>query len=129
MTIYWLVFSSFALVSFLGLIYLQGLLARQERDLVSLRRELRTLTSNLTAQCSSSAGMGLRLNRLEGGLRQFQEQLERKEGEQRLTEQPYGEAIHLAHQGAGAQRLVDELGLSRTEAELIHRVHGLRVAA
>jgi hypothetical protein len=129
MTIYWVVFSLFALVSCLGLLYLQGLLARQERELVSLRRELRTLTSNLSAQCVSSGGMNLRLNRLEGGLRQFQEQLERREVEQRLTEQPYGEAIHLVHQGAGAQRLVDELGLSRTEADLIHRVHGIRAAA
>jgi len=129
MTIYWVVFSLFALVSFLGLIYLQGLLGRQERELVSMRRELRTLTANLTAQCSSSAGMNQRLNGIEGEMRLWQEQLESRGVEQRLAEQPYGEAIFLVHQGAGVKRLVDELGLSRSEAELIHRVHSIRSAA
>lgn len=138
MTIYWLVFSSFALISFLGLLYLQGLLNRQERELVGLKREIRTLTGNLSAQCTSGAGMNRRLNGIEGEMRQWREQfeqLERIESEreheqqQRNREQPYGKAIYLVHQGAGVQRLMDELELSRGEAELICQVHGVRSAA
>lgn len=142
MTIYWLAFASFALISLLGLGYLQNLMQRQERELVTLKREVRTLTSNLSAQCDTGAGMNRRLNIIEGAMRQWQEQMDgfqqaqldfqqQREREllQRGQEQPYGEAIYLVHQGASVQRLMDELGLSRSEAELLYRVHGVRAAA
>ncbi|MEO5343754.1 MAG: DUF2802 domain-containing protein [Gammaproteobacteria bacterium SHHR-1] len=142
MTIYWLAFASFALISFLGLIYLQNLIHRQERELVSLKREMRTLTGNLSAQCDTGSGMNRRLNIIEGDMRQWREQMDEfqqiqqewqqereQEQAQRSQEQPYGEAIYLVHQGASVQRLMDELGLSRSEAELLYRVHGIRAAA
>jgi hypothetical protein len=40
--------------------------------------------------------------------------------------QPYGNAIRLVRQGAAETRLVDELGLSPVEAQLIVRLHGAR---
>ncbi len=40
--------------------------------------------------------------------------------------QPYGDAIRLVRQGAAESRLVDELGLSPVEAQLIVRLHGAR---
>lgn len=40
--------------------------------------------------------------------------------------QPYGDAIRLVRQGAAETRLVDELGLSPVEAQLIVRLHGAR---
>jgi hypothetical protein len=139
MIIYWLAFSAFALIAFSGLLYLQARIVRQEHDMLALKRDLRTLTGNLSAQCNSGAGMNRRLNGIEAEMRQRQEQLEQLqrqetereyERDQRSTnEQPYGEAIYLVHQGAGAQRLMDELGLSRHEAELLCRVHGMRSAA
>ncbi|MBF0255638.1 MAG: DUF2802 domain-containing protein [Gammaproteobacteria bacterium] len=142
MTIYWLAFVSFAIIAFLGLLYLQNLIQRQERELVTLKRELRTLTGNLSAQCDSGSGMNRRLNIIEGDMRQWREQMDEfqqmrqeleqereQEQVQRNREQPYGEAIYLVHQGASVQRLVDDLGLSRNEAELLHRVHGIRAAA
>lgn len=46
------------------------------------------------------------------------------ENQQSQTEAPFGEAIRLVQQGATAQRLVEELGLSESEASLIHMIHG-----
>lgn len=129
MTSYWLIFSLFGIMSFSALVYQQGLLGRQARELGSVRKELRTLAGNLSAQCSSAVGMNKRLLQMEQGLQGVQMQNQRQEQEQRKAEQPYGEAIHLVHQGAGVRRLMEELGLSRAEAELISRVHGIRAAA
>lgn len=129
MTSYWLSFSLFSIMALAAFVYQWGLIGRQARELGSMRKELRTLAGNLSAQCSGALGMNKRLVSMEQGLQLVQRQSERQESEQRKAEQPYGEAIHLVHQGAGVRRLMEELGLSRTEAELISRVHGVRVAA
>jgi hypothetical protein len=39
-------------------------------------------------------------------------------------DRPYGEAIQMVHQGAAKSRLVEELGLSKSEAELLVTLHG-----
>ena len=39
--------------------------------------------------------------------------------------QPFDYAVRMARQGAGVEDLVHAFGLSPTEAELIHRVHGI----
>lgn len=129
MTSYWLVFSLFGIMACSGLIYQQGLLGRQARELGTMRKELRTLAGNLSAQCSSAVGMNKRLSQMELGLNRVQQEKQRQKTQQRKAEQPYGEAIQLVHQGAGVRRLMEELGLSRAEAELIFRVHGIRMAA
>lgn len=46
------------------------------------------------------------------------------ENQQSQGETPFGEAIRLVQQGATAQRLVEELGLSQSEASLITMIHG-----
>jgi hypothetical protein len=43
-------------------------------------------------------------------------------------DRPYGEAIQMVHKGAGVARLVDDLGLSRSEAELLVMLHGVKKA-
>ena len=45
------------------------------------------------------------------------------EERQRIA-RPYDEAIRLVRQGATAQRLVEELGLSQGEADLLIILHG-----
>lgn len=129
MTSYWLSFALFGITAGAGFVYQWGLIGRQARELGSMRKELRTLASNLSAQCGSAVGMNKRLASMEQGLELVQRQSEHQKTELRKAEQPYGEAIHLVHQGAGVRRLMEELGLSRAEAELISRVHGVRAAA
>jgi hypothetical protein len=40
------------------------------------------------------------------------------------SDRPYGEAIQLVQRGASASDLVKELGLSRSEADLVVMLHG-----
>ncbi len=125
MAVYWISFALFAAAALLGLIYMRGLVIRQQEEVQSLKQELRALSGNLSALCTSSAGMDRRLGTLESGERDRKEREERTAQRQK-SQTPYGEAIYLVHQGASAQRLVDELGLSYSEAELVCRVHGVK---
>ncbi|MEI6413129.1 MAG: DUF2802 domain-containing protein [Pseudomonadota bacterium] len=57
-------------------------------------------------------------------LEQRQENLEQLGLNERYQDRSYGEAIQMVRRGSNAQRLVEELGLSRNEAELIVMLHG-----
>ena len=48
---------------------------------------------------------------------------------QNQEERPYGEAIQMIHKGATAASLGERLGLSRSEAELMVMLHGVRKAS
>ncbi|MEW8013625.1 MAG: DUF2802 domain-containing protein [Candidatus Sedimenticola endophacoides] len=89
---------------------------RQRRHMATLERRLEYLSSNFNILCAGALGVEQRVNRLE----QRQDSMETQQG----GEQPYGDAIRLVHQGANAGRLVDELGLSRSEADLLVMLHG-----
>ena len=125
MVFYWITFILFAAAAVMGLFFMRSTIIRQNAELASLKQELRTLSGNLSALCTSSAGMDRRLVTLEAGERERKEQEQSSVMNQR-SEHPYGEAIYLVHQGATAQRLVDELGLSYSEAELVCQVHGVK---
>jgi hypothetical protein len=81
--------------------------------------------SGLTA---GAVGMDRRLNRMEATEKLLHDRQQTFENQQ-ASEQPYSHAIRLVQQGASAQRLVEELSLSTSEAELIVRLHGLRDSA
>ena len=72
--------------------------------------------------------MDRRVHRLEQREKALSERQESFEIQQ-ADEQPYGQAIRLVQQGAGVRRLVDELDLSESEADLIVRLHGQRDTA
>lgn len=57
-------------------------------------------------------------------IEQRQENLEQLGLNERYQDRGYGEAIQMVRRGANAQRLMEELGLSRNEAELIVMLHG-----
>lgn len=78
--------------------------------------------SGLTA---GAVGMDRRLRRAEAADKIISDRQESIENQQ-AAEQPYGHAIRLVQQGAGARRLMEELGLSESEASLLVRLHGLR---
>lgn len=106
-----------------GLVLLSLERVRQRRHMAALERRLEYLSSNLNILCTGALGVEQRVNRLEQqgrDLEQRQDSMETQQG----GEQPYGDAIRLVHQGANAGRLVDELGLSRSEADLLVMLHG-----
>lgn len=91
-------------------------------------RELELVRQSISGLTAGTVGMDRRMKRLETRERALSERQETYENQQ-ADDQPYGQAIRLVQQGAAVGRLVDELGLSESEAELIVRLHGERDTA
>lgn len=107
-------------------------LGRERRHLrereQELDRQLELLRQSISGLTAGAVGMDRRMQRLEVRERALSERQETYEIQQ-ADDQPYGQAIRLVQQGASANRLVDELDLSESEAELIVRMHGRRDSA
>ena len=82
----------------------------------------------LAGLIAGAAGTDQRLRGLEISEQSLCERQETIEN-QTLDDQPYGHAIRLVRSGAGTTRLVEELDISESEAELLVRLHGQRVSA
>lgn len=93
-----------------------------------LQRELELVRQSISGLTAGTVGMDRRMRRLEAREKVLSERQETYEIQQ-ADEQPYGHAIRLVQQGAAVSRLVDELELSESEAELIVRLHGQRNSA
>ena len=108
---------------------------RQSRRIGELQAQLATLQQQQLLQQQSisgltagAVGMDRRLRRSEATEKLLHDRQETIENQQ-SAEQPYSHAIRQVQQGATAQRLVEELSLSESEAELIVRLHGLHNSA
>ena len=93
-----------------------------------LGQQLELIRQSISGLTAGAVGMDRRVHRLEQREKALSERQESFEIQQ-ADEQPYGQAIRLVQQGAGVNRLVDELELSESEAELIVRMHGERDTA
>ncbi|MES9875134.1 MAG: DUF2802 domain-containing protein [Candidatus Sedimenticola sp. PURPLELP] len=112
----------------LGMLMLLGLRVRSQASQIDdLTGRVEYLASNLNALCSGAVGVDQRVSRLEQKGRDLEYRQESMETHQH-SERPYGSAIHMVHQGATVNRLMDELGLSRSEAELLVSMHGAQKA-
>ena len=103
----------------------QSRLQELEQD---LRRQLELVRQSISGLTAGAVGMDRRMHRLETREKVLTERQETYEIQQ-VDDPPYGHAIRLVQQGAGVGRLVEELGLSESEAELIERLHGQRDTA
>lgn len=125
-------------VAFLSLILAAaaGFVAWQARQqLAALQAQLQEVQTRQSMQQQSisgltagAVGMDRRLRRAEASSKVLNERQETIEN-QAASEQPYGQAIRMVQQGASVERLIDELQLSESEADLIVRLHGLRDSA
>ena len=93
-----------------------------------LQQQLELVRQSISGLTAGAVGMDRRVDRLEKREKALSERQESFEIQQ-ADEQPYGHAIRLVQQGAGARRLVSELELSESEADLIVRMHGHRDSA
>jgi hypothetical protein len=95
---------------------------RLGRRLAAAEQQLALLRAEVGAAVGLGAKAGERLRRLEKVSARMAERLGQLElrGEGR----PYDQAIALAQRGGDADRLVSHFGLSRSEADLLARVHG-----
>lgn len=103
-------------------------LAAARAEVATLRRELQLLQQSVSGLTAGALGLDRRLERLAAREQVLAERQETYEIQQ-AGEQPYSHAIRLVQQGAGVNRLVQELDLSESEASLIVRLHGERDSA
>jgi hypothetical protein len=97
-------------------------------ETADLQRELTLVQQSVSALTTGALGLDRRLDRLAAREQVLAERQETYEIQQ-AGEQPYSHAIRLVQQGAGVNRLVQELELSESEASLIVRLHGQRDSA
>ena len=105
----------------------RGLEAQQQR-LAELEQRLALQAQSISGLTAGALGMDRRLRRAEASEKLIIDRQEVIESQQ-SAEQPYSHAIRLVQQGASARRLVEELSLSESEADLLVRLHGLRESA
>jgi hypothetical protein len=110
-------------------------IARNDRRLAAerargdeLQQQLELARQSIRGLTTGAVGVDRRVGKLEARERLLSERQETYEIQQ-SDEQPYGHAIRLVQQGAGVGRLVQELELSESEADLIVRLHGERDSA
>lgn len=118
----------FGFIAWVGAASANKRLSAERAHSAQLQQELELVRQSLSGLTAGAVGMDRRVHRLETREKVLSERQETYENQQ-SDEQPYGHAIRLVQQGAGVGRLVDELDLSESEADLIVRLHGQRDTA
>jgi biopolymer transport protein ExbB/TolQ len=118
----------FGLVAWVGAASANKRLSEAHERAARLQQELELVRQSISGLTAGAVGTDQRMLRLEAREKALSERQETFENQQ-SDEQPYGHAIRLVQQGAGVGRLIDELDLSESEADLIVRLHGRRESA
>ncbi len=122
----WILTAAIAVMAVATLLALAMTMRLQSRKLTELREGIRALGSDFNALCSGATGVDRRISRLERQGLDLDHRQETLENQRQTGDMPYGEAIQLVQKGASAERLVEELGLSQGEAELVMLLHGMK---
>ncbi len=112
----------------LALTYTVYRLYLQQRRLDEVKQRIELLNNHVSALSSGAVGVDRRVSFIERQMRDLAFQQESLVA-QKQSDRPYGEAIQLVHQGADSHKLMDELGLSSSEAELVVMLHGVDKAS
>jgi hypothetical protein len=118
----------FGVAACIGLVVLQRRLAEQTARAAQLQQQMTLLSQSISGLTAGAVGMDRRMRRLQARERLLTERQETYDIQQ-ADDQPYSHAIRLVQQGAATSRLIEELGLGESEAELILRLHGRRETA
>ena len=122
-------FISLIIVGCLTLLFLlkqANIIRRQNSRIVDLDKQIEQLSSTTNALCAGAVGVDRRVVKLERNGRELVHRQESIESQQQMGDRPYGEAIQMVQKGAESSRLVEELGLSNSEAELLVMLHGIK---
>ena len=120
--------SLLVVAAWIGIVAVNRRLRAEQARSDELQKQLELVRQSISGLTAGAVGMDRRMQRLETREKVLSERQETYEIQQ-SDEQPYGHAIRLVQQGAAVSRLVDELELSESEAELIVRLHGQRNSA
>ncbi len=123
LTLY-LAFTLVAVLALLGLLAQQRRVAQLQTRLDQVEAQLQLQLQGLHGLTAGSQGVDRRLHRLEAREQVLSQRQDTFESTQ-ADERPYHRAIQLVQQGAGVRRLIEELELSESEADLILRLHGV----
>ncbi len=118
----------FGVAACIGLAVLLRRLAEQTARAAQLQQQMTLVSQSITGLTAGAVGMDRRMRRLQAREKVLTERQETYDIQQ-ADDQPYGHAIRLVQQGAATSRLIEELGLSESEADLILRLHGRRETA
>jgi len=100
---------------------------RQNSRIADMGKQIEQLSTTTNAMCAGAVGVDKRVAKLERNGRDLvyrQESIESRHTDDR----PYGEAIQMVQKGADANRLMEELGISASESELLVMLHGMKKA-
>ena len=135
MATYWLLGTIVLLAS--ALTWLLRELIRLRHDQIALKSQIDELAQHfklqaqsINAHSASAIGVDRRLQQVEAQSAQLVERQVSIQNHQafmesrQADERPYDRAIRMVKDGAGVRRLVEELELSESEADLIARIHG-----
>ncbi len=100
---------------------------RQDSRIADMGKQIEQLSSTTNAMCAGAVGVDRRVAKLERSGRDLVHRQDSLES-QHTDDRPYGEAIQMVQKGATANRLMDELGISSSEAELLVMLHGMKKA-
>ncbi len=95
----------------------------RDREISRLEQRLEQIQTAFDAMIGAASGSDKRLTLLETRLQEIGHKQDIMQENQNVA-RPYDEAIRLVRQGASAERLVVELGLTRNEADLLIMLHG-----
>ncbi len=112
----------------LTLLLLNLFLLRRYRNRKADSEMVKSLQRDLRALTSAAVGMGERVLKVERHQRQLAERQEHMDIFEPAN-QPYENAIRMVQQGAKAEDLIKNCGLSTSEAELISIMHRLDKAS
>ncbi|MGB5497056.1 MAG: DUF2802 domain-containing protein [Sedimenticolaceae bacterium] len=119
----------FGVAACIGLAVLHHRLVEQTARAAQLQQQQMMLVSqSISGLTAGAVGMDRRMRRLQAREKVLTERQETYDIQQ-ADDQPYSHAIRLVQQGAATSRLIEELGLSESEADLILRLHGRRETA
>ncbi len=128
MNLIWISVATYTSIALMAVLVLARAVRRQQARIDSMEERIDNLVSSLNALCSSAVGVDKRVVRLERRGRDLEYRQESMEVQSQSDAKPYGEAIQLVHRGARPAQLVEEFGLSLSEAELLVTLHGARKA-
>ncbi len=109
----------------LGLVILLGRkLQIAQQQLAEQTSRLAAVEQDVKALYAGAAGVGGHLARIEKRMHNLSDRQEKLD-EHDVSGQHYSQAIELLREGAGIDEIMQRCGLTREEAELLQRLHGV----
>lgn len=118
----WITLSLLVLITIVALVrsfLLQSRLTKLEKN---SGERISKLENELSAMLDGNLGMGNQLSELQRDLKDAKEKLQQLE-QRDLGAMPYNQAVRLVSNGATVDQLINQCGLSRSEADLIMLLH------